>query len=241
MGTAKAAVCRWCLLCSVLAAWFCGLWGVLAPLPALAAEYTPPTTPFTEPAFAPVFGGRGAWYSGGSCASFSFNGEGTEQGKYLKDMSWNAAMQCGNVTAGFEGVLKRLFWLTDETIKVREQLEALKSANHTDLGNVQGAVQTVNGNVIQTNTALSGGGSLYTKLNEVLVALGPSGQLHKDLATGEGAKVNGTVTVSNPTSVSGLEARVVEGTDTANQNIWAVFGMVVGFALLAGLWKLVRP
>lgn len=51
----------------------------------------------------------------------------------------------------------------------------------------------------------------------------------------------GGLEVANPTNLAGVEAAVHEGTDTANQNVWAIAGLFVGFGLLVVVWKLVRP
>ena len=51
----------------------------------------------------------------------------------------------------------------------------------------------------------------------------------------------GGIEVSNPTNVAGVEDAVLQNSETSNSNIWAIFGMVVGFGLLAALYKLVRP
>lgn len=49
------------------------------------------------------------------------------------------------------------------------------------------------------------------------------------------------VEISNPPDVAAVEASVREGTDTSNQNTWAVVGLLVGFGLLAVIYKVVRP
>lgn len=51
----------------------------------------------------------------------------------------------------------------------------------------------------------------------------------------------GGVELSNPPDVAGVEQAVVNTNDTANQNLWAIFGLVVGFGLLFWFFRLVRP
>ncbi|MEX2105921.1 MAG: hypothetical protein WD810_03380 [Solirubrobacterales bacterium] len=59
----------------------------------------------------------------------------------------------------------------------------------------------------------------------------------------------GTVAVSAPAGVEVtnqpdtemVRQAVVDNSETLNQNIWAVLGLVVGFGLLAAVYKLVRP
>jgi hypothetical protein len=51
----------------------------------------------------------------------------------------------------------------------------------------------------------------------------------------------GSVAVANPTDVAGVEDAVVQNSETFNSTTWAIFGLVVGFGLLAAIFKLVRP
>jgi hypothetical protein len=95
-----------------------------------------------------------------------------------------------------------------------------------------------------------GKGNAAAEVLEVKLA-----QLHADLTGEAGLPVRvegqagpiattvgeGTVAVSNPTDVAGLEAAQHETSETFDSNLWAVFGMVVGFGALAVIWKLVRP
>lgn len=64
--------------------------------------------------------------------------------------------------------------------------------------------------------------------------LGQAGPIQAEVA-------EGTVEVSNPTDVAGVEAAVVDNSETFNSTTWAIFGLVVGFGVLAVFWKLVRP
>lgn len=47
--------------------------------------------------------------------------------------------------------------------------------------------------------------------------------------------------VSNPPNVAAVQAAVKEGTETANQNVWAALGMIAGAIGIAFIWRLVRP
>jgi predicted Abi (CAAX) family protease len=123
----------WLLSLMLLAVFACfSFWQAAT---ASAADYTPPTSPFTEPAFSPKLAlTPSSWYQGQSCAAFNFRGESGEAVKYALDQSWNQSVMCGNLHAGIEGILKRLFWVTEEVIKEREQLESLKAEVVKGLG-----------------------------------------------------------------------------------------------------------
>lgn len=86
---------------------------------------------------------------------------------------------------------------------------------------------------------------LEVKLAELHADLTPEGGLPARIVSQAGPVATtvgeGTVAVSNPTDVSGLEAAQHESSETFDTNLWAVFGMVVGFAVLGVFWKLVRP
>ncbi len=64
--------------------------------------------------------------------------------------------------------------------------------------------------------------------------LGQAGALQTEVA-------GGSVAVSNPTDVAGVQAAVRDNSETFVSNTWAIFGLVVGFGVLAVFWKLVRP
>jgi hypothetical protein len=95
-----------------------------------------------------------------------------------------------------------------------------------------------------------GKGNVIGEVLEVRLA-----QLHTDLTGEEGLPIRflgqagpvetkvgeGSVAVTNPTDVSGVEAAVDDNSQTFVSNTWAIFGLVLGFALLAVLFKLVRP
>jgi len=49
------------------------------------------------------------------------------------------------------------------------------------------------------------------------------------------------VEVSNPPDVAAVRQAVIDANETGNQNVWAIFGLVVGFGILAWFYKLVRP
>lgn len=57
----------------------------------------------------------------------------------------------------------------------------------------------------------------------------------------EGSNTIGTVDVGSSPSDGEVVAAVNEGTDTSNQNLWALAGMFLGFGLIAFLWRLMRP
>jgi hypothetical protein len=212
-------VLLWCVALSV-------------PLEARAVEYTPPTTPFTEPPIGtqePEY--RGTWTTQSCEAAYSGEVGGSNN---AAGSSWatsqNTKEICRLVYQLGSQLNKRVFWLINETIKEREKLEtavAKIEVLHTDLG--------------VTNVSLSTGGVLYQRLGDLLKALGTEGQLHKDLTVFGGVPVAGTVTVSNPTSMSGVEGAVLGSSETSNQNLWAALGMLVGFGLLGALYRVVRP
>jgi hypothetical protein len=78
--------------------------------------------------------------------------------------------------------------------------------------------------------------------------------LHGDLSASEGLPVRSEsqsgpvqveapagVLVTNPTDVEPVQQAVVENSETLDSNLWAIAGLVAGFALLAVVYKLVRP
>ena len=241
MVATSARLRGWVLPGCLFAVCFCWAGLSLGCLPALAAEYTPPTSPFNDRPFpVPEPTAAGGWKTNHQCEA-EYHGETKAGGGESGVQAWltaeNTFESCRLLGAGLPELAKRLFWITDEVILEREKVETAVSKIeqlHTDLGNVESKEAA-------TSAALGTGGSLYARLGEVLAALGTTGQLHKDLTAAGGLPVAGSVTVSNPTSVAGLEASVASGTETSNQNVWAIFGMVVGFGLLAFLYKLVRP
>ena len=57
----------------------------------------------------------------------------------------------------------------------------------------------------------------------------------------EGSESIGSVTVSEAPTDGEVLTAVNEGTDTSNQNLWALAGLFCGFGLLMVLWRLLRP
>jgi hypothetical protein len=114
---------------------------------------------------------------------------------------------------------------------------------------VREACATLDARLVQLLEAV-GKGNVIGEVLEVKLA-----QLHTDLSPESGLAIRflgqagpvetkvaeGTVAVSNPTDVAGVEAAVQDNSETFNSTTWAIFGMVVGFALLAVIFKLVRP
>ncbi len=49
------------------------------------------------------------------------------------------------------------------------------------------------------------------------------------------------VEVTNPPDVGSVQAAVDAGTETSNQNAWAILGVALGFGVLVWLYKVVRP
>jgi hypothetical protein len=77
-------------------------------------------------------------------------------------------------------------------------------------------------------------------------------QLHSDLVaeSGVGVQVLGQpvqveapsgVAVTNQPDVASVQASVQQGTETANSTAWGILGVLVGFALLVFVFKVVRP
>jgi hypothetical protein len=100
----------------MLLAVFVSLGFSLAADTALAAEYTSPTTPFTEPVFT----------SNGCFASPAVLKSTEESAVEVRTVQQELALICLDGHQQNVGLAGRLFWLTDELIKAREQVESLK-------------------------------------------------------------------------------------------------------------------
>jgi predicted Abi (CAAX) family protease len=96
---------------------------------AAAAEYVPPTTPFTEPALG--FAEKPCFYQ-----QFT---ESTGTEKYLNNISATLRSSCELAYGVGAAQTKRLFWLVNELIKAREQIEGLKAELVKGLG-TEGAI-----------------------------------------------------------------------------------------------------
>jgi hypothetical protein len=213
-----------------------------APLRAQAVEYTPPTTPFTEPGVtfsAPSYTGTG---TGFECPE-QLETVSTSTEKYLYWLVVSSRALCKLSYEGQRDLNSRLFWLTDELIKEREKVETL----HADL-------VTSNERLNAITVSLSSGGVLFGELKLLHEDLS-TGQVHKDLTATEGvpvrvigqksaievSSVSGGLKVSNQPSLAGVESASLTTAETGNQNLWAICGFFVGFGLLALIYKLVRP
>lgn len=107
----------------------------------------------------------------------------------------------------------------------------------------------LDGRLVQLLEAVGKGNVLLETVEGKLI------QLHGDLTPEPGLPVRiagqagpvqtkvseGSVAVSNPTDVEGVEDAVVQNSETFNSTSWAIFGLVVGFCLLGVVFKLVRP
>lgn len=86
---------------------------------------------------------------------------------------------------------------------------------------------------------------LETQLGEIDADLTPEKGL-PTMVVGQAGPIattvgEGTVAVSNPTDVTGVQTAVESNSETFVSNVWAIAGLLVGFALLAVIYKLVRP
>lgn len=92
---------------------------------------------------------------------------------------------------------------------------------------------------IRTNTKTSAD---YDKLH--LEAVEETNELLKGELTTKGTVELGEVLVDNSgveTGLTSVQGEVATNTETANQNLWAVFGLLVGFGGVFVLWRLFRP
>ena len=114
---------------------------------------------------------------------------------------------------------------------------------------VREACSTLDARLVQLLEALGKGNVLAEVLEKQLA------EIHADLTPEKGLRttvvgqaapleakvVEGSVSVANPTDVTGVQAAVEDNSETFNSNAWAIAGLFVGFGLLVVIWKLVRP
>lgn len=131
----------------------------------------------------------------------------------LRDLRREQAASCAAVSARLDDARSRLWWIVSELVHTRElgPTEATAVASKELLQAVKGSLTAE-------------GGQPVSFPEPVEVASSPGG-----------------LQVANPTDVTGVEAAVRDNSETFDSNAWAIFGVVAGFALLAFIWKLVRP
>lgn len=126
----------------------------------------------------------------------------------------DVSASCASARDALGEVRARLWWVTSEVAKLRE------------VGPTAASVVALEVAVQQLEKALTPEAGLPVHLGQVPLPVESAG---------------GSVAVSNPTDLTPVKQAVVDGTETSNQNIWAVFGLLVGFGCLGVVYKLVRP
>lgn len=132
----------------------------------------------------------------------------------LRQLRIEQSQQCEALAGRLDDLRSRTWWLVSELVHSRE------------LG-PSAAVQVAQKELLEELE------KLLSKEAGLPVAL--QGQ-PVEVVSGEGG-----VEVANPTDVSGVESAVASDTETANQNLWALAGLLCGAAFLVVVWKLVRP
>ena len=208
-----------CLLC------LCVCWACFSALPALASaepgpEFTPPEAIASEPAlpeFADCPEGVESPYEGSEDAA-------AEQLTLFRS---EAAQSCRAEADRLSEVLKRLWWLTAESV-----VAAAKR---------QQSYEQLNDNGFYTYSS-------FHKLEKVVEDLEQEKGLPVKVGSlpelPSGSQPIGTVEVSNTPDAAALEGVQTAqeiGNQTGNQNLWSLAGLVVGFGFLMILWKLLRP
>lgn len=197
--------------------WACiGCVALSSPLRAGATAYSEPKEPFTNPSFGAAFP---------QCHQLTIPGakEGEANyttNQYLERIANEAFGHCETEHTDFERLGKRLFWVTEEVLILREKVELL----HKDLG----AEGQLHSDLVQLHTDLTIKGGL-----SVAVASLP------ELTAG--TKAIGTVEVSKAPPDTYVQSAVLQNSETINQDLWALAGLLAGAALLVWAFKMVRP
>ena len=129
----------------------------------------------------------------------------------LRELRRDQVSSCEAVAARVDDLRLRAWWLVTELVKSREL-----GPSEATLVALQEATEALN--------------------SEAGLPVKVAGQAEPLIS-----EISAPVEVANPTDVSGVEAAIGTNTDTGNQNVWAIFGLLVGFGLLGVIWKLVRP
>lgn len=136
----------------------------------------------------------------------------------LRELRRELAADCTAMDGRLDALAHRSWWVVAELATLRESLSGVAT---------DASVSTLSGDLQTLHSDLTAEGGV-----PVLVE-GQGGSIDVGVPAG--------VEVTNPPDLEGVQAAVVDGSETNNQNLWAIAGLFVGFGLLAVLYKLVRP
>lgn len=222
MVTAKAAARRWTLPCFVLCCVCCGagLLGLALPGVAGAAD---PYEPTWEGASEPPIPAEAACPAGPAPISEAEESELEPAERSSRAARLEAAEACGRGEELDVELAHRLWWVVTELAALNDRLVVL------DGRFAEGGAVRLQLEAIEKSLVDPGGQKVqllgYPKPLEVQSAAG-------------GLELDGDqLDVSDEAVLTAVR----EGTETGNQNLWGIAGLLGGVVLLVVLWRMVRP
>ena len=136
----------------------------------------------------------------------------------LRELRRDLAATCVAVAQRVDEANHRLWWSVSETAALRDQASGF--ATDAQLLNVVQGLEAIEQDLVPLEGAFP-----------VEIA-GQAKDLQVIAPTG--------VEVSNPPDVAAVQAAVLQGTETGNQNLWSLAGLAAGGVLLVVFWRIAR-